>query len=189
MSRKYKFHDQDRMFFVTYGIVGWIDVFTRTEYCTIVLDSLKYCCTHKGLEIYAWCIMTNHVHLIIGTQDKPMEDVLRDHKRHTSEELVSAIQRNPSESRKDWMLALFREYASNNSNNTNHQVWQQHNKPIELYTPEIIFKYLDYLHNNPVKSGLVSEPEHWQYSSALDYSGKNGLLDCLIPINKGIWGD
>jgi len=58
-----------------------------------------------------------------------------------------------------------------------------------LYTPEIIFKYLDYLHNNPVKSGLVSEPEHWQYSSALDYSGKNGLLDCLIPINKGIWGD
>lgn len=189
MSRKYKFYDQDRMYFVTYGIVGWIDVFTRIEYCKIILDSLAYCSNNKGLEIYAWCIMSNHVHLIIGTNDKPMEHILRDHKRHTSEQLVAAIKNNPSESRREWMIALFREYAAGNSNNTGHQVWQQHNKPIELYTPEVIFKYLDYIHHNPVKAGLVAEPEHWLYSSALDYAGKKGLLECLIPVINAIRGE
>lgn len=177
------------MYFVTYGIVGWIDLFTRDEYRKIILDSLTHCSDKKGLEVYAWCIITNHVHLIIGTHDKPMEDILRDHKRHTSEQLIKLIKTNTYESRKEWMLNLFSKYASKNSNNSHHQIWQQHNKPIELYTPDVIFKYLDYTHNNPVTAGFVAEPESWVYSSAIDYSGKKGLLDCLIPINTGIWGN
>lgn len=189
MSRKYKFHDGDKMYFVTYGIVGWIDIFTRDDYRKIILDSLTYCCQNKGLEIFAWCLMTNHVHLIIGTNKEPMEHILRDHKRHTSEQLTKAIKNNAAESRKEWMLQLFSSHAADNSNNTQYQVWQQHNKPIELYTPEVIFKYLDYVHNNPVKAGFVSQPEYWLYSSAIDYTGQKGLLDCLTHISFGIHGE
>src|SRR5690606_38497892 len=104
MSRRYKFHDQDRLYFVTYAVVNWIDVFTRPEYKNIVLDSLQFCIDKKGLEVYAWCIMSNHVHLIIGTHDDKMENILRDHKSYTAEALINAIKSNPAESRKDWMI-------------------------------------------------------------------------------------
>jgi len=75
MSRNYKFHDQERPYFVTFSVVRWIDVFTRREYKDIPVESLKYCIANKGLQLYAWVIMSNHVHLIIGTTGKPMEDI------------------------------------------------------------------------------------------------------------------
>jgi len=186
MSRRYKFHDQDRIYFVSYATVNWIDVFTRNIYKDIVLQSLRYCIAHKGLEVYAWVIMTNHIHLIIGTHGEKMEDVMRDHKRHTSEELLKAIQNNAQESRREWILQQFKAAGAANSNNTNYQLWQQSNKPIELYSEPVIYKYLDYLHNNPVIAGFVDKCEDWLYSSARDYEGGEGLLKELILIDRAI---
>jgi hypothetical protein len=57
------------------------------------------------------------------------------------------------------------------------QLWQQHNKPIELWSPKVIDQKVDYIHNNPVEAGFVLEPHQWKYSSAIDYSGGKGLLD------------
>jgi putative transposase len=104
MSSNYKFHNQERPYFVTFSVIRWIDVFTRREYKDILVDSIKYCIAHKGLELYAWVIMSNHVHLIIGTKGKPMQDILRDMKRHTSKAITKAIQDNMQESRREWML-------------------------------------------------------------------------------------
>jgi putative transposase len=188
MSRKYKIYDQDRMYFVTYAVVGWIDVFTRAVYRNILLDSLRYCCEHKGLEIYAWCIMTNHVHLIIGTYGNNMEDILRDHKSHTAKTIVNAIAANAEESRREWMLSSFKAAGIANSKSINYQFWQQHNRPIELYSKPVITQKLNYIHNNPVEAGFVSQAEDWLYSSARDYAGGTGILDCMIPIDIGIYG-
>lgn len=176
MSRKYKFHDQEKLYFVTYTVVNWIDLFTKTAYKDVLIKSLEHCIEQKGLEIYAWCLMTNHVHLIIGTHGDSMEDILRDHKKHTSKELLRTIQNSTSESRRDWILAQFLKAGRANSNNTNYQLWQQHNKPMELYSAEVMYQKLDYIHNNPVKAGFVDRPEHWLYSSANDYCGQPGLL-------------
>jgi REP element-mobilizing transposase RayT len=66
MSRNYKFHNPEVVYFISFAVVEWLDVFSRIEYKNILLDSLQYCQQHKGMEIVAWCIMTNHVHLIAG---------------------------------------------------------------------------------------------------------------------------
>ncbi|MGZ3871929.1 MAG: transposase, partial [Mucilaginibacter sp.] len=76
-------------------------------YKDILVDSLKFCMEQKGLQLYAWVIMSNHVHLIIGTKDKPVESILRDMKRHTSKAITKAINENLQESRRDWMLWFF----------------------------------------------------------------------------------
>ena len=179
MSRRYKFYNQDELYFVTYATVGWVDVFTRVEYVRVILDSLKYCSNNKGLDIYAWCIMTNHVHLIIGTHGNKLEDILRDHKRHTSELLKAAIL-NGTESRREWMMQIFVNAGLNNSNNKSFQFWQQHNKPIALTSLEMLNQKLQYLHFNPVKAGFVDKAEDWFYSSARDYyTDSKGLLDCV----------
>ncbi|UII26427.1 transposase [Fulvivirga maritima] len=132
MSRKYKFRDQERLYFVSFATVYWIDLFVRPEYNEVLLESLRFCQTAKGLKIFAWCIMTSHVHLIIGTSDQPMEDILRDFKSYTSRKLRSEIEKHPTESRKEWILWMMKRAGEKNGNNNLWQLWQQHNQPIEL---------------------------------------------------------
>ncbi len=180
MSRKYKIRDQNYPHFVSFAVVQWIDLFTRTVYRQILLDSLNYCQKNKGLIIYAWCIMTNHVHLIIGTNDQPMEGILRDFKSFTSRKLKEAITDNMEESRKKWILWMMKQTGSKNKKNHEWQLWQQQNHPIELSDKHLIRQKLDYLHKNPVTAGFVQNPEDWLYSSAGDYCGKKGFLDVVL---------
>lgn len=180
MSRKYKIRDQNYPHFVSFAVVHWIDLFTRSAYRQILIDSLKFCQENKGLILYAWCIMTNHVHLIIGTNDRPMEGILRDMKSFTSRKLKEAIIDNAEESRKKWIIWMMKQTGNKNRNNLEWQLWQQHNQPIELSNGNLISQRLDYLHNNPVKAGFVQNPEDWLYSSAGDYCGRKGFLDVVL---------
>jgi putative transposase len=181
MSRVYKFSDQNQLYFVSFATVNWIDVFIRNEYREILLESLRYCQLNKDLELYAWVIMTNHVHLIIGTRGGPMGNILRDLKKFTANKILEAIQNNPKESRKEWMLWMFERAGRKNPNNENYQFWQQHNQPIELFARHIMTQKLDYLHENPVTAGFVSKPEDWLFSSAIDYyTNQKGKLDILL---------
>jgi putative transposase len=177
MSRKYKIRDQRKAYFVSFATVNWIDVFTRRIYKDIIVDSFKYCIENKGLELYAYCIMTNHVHLIMGSTGEKIEDILRDLKKHTSKELIKAIESNNQESRREWMLWMFKRAGEHNNNNKNYQFWQQNNHPIELSSNEMIDQKLEYIHYNPIEAGYVDEAENYLYSSARDYSGRKGMLE------------
>ena len=181
MSRKYKIRDQEKLHFVSFATVNWIDIFVRPEYAEILLDSLRYCQKEKGLEIYAWCIMPSHVHLIIGTRGEPMQNILRDFKSNTSRKLREDIQNHPSESRREWMTWMMERAGKKNGNNHDWQLWQQHNQPIELNTNEMMDQRVEYLHMNPVEAGFVDEAEAWRFSSSRDYAGRKGLLKiCFI---------
>ena len=132
--------------------------------------------------MYAWCIMSNHVHLIISTTETGnLSGIIGDMKRHTSKTILKAIEENMQESRRDWMLWLFKRAGEYNSNNEKYQFWQQHNHPVQLSTQEMINQRLDYLHNNPVEAGIVSYPPEYLYSSAKDYyTEKKGLLPVVL---------
>lgn len=177
MSRKYKFHNEEGLYFVSFATVYWIDVFVRDEYFYSIIESLKYCRGEKGMEVYAYCLMPSHIHLIFRAKDSNPGDLLRDFKTHTSKKVQGLIKENSQESRREWMLWMMEKAGLKNSNIKNRQFWQQHNKPIELWSPEVIDQKVDYIHNNPVESDFVTEAEHWKYSSAVDYGGGRGLLE------------
>jgi len=178
----YKIRNQAAVHFITFSVVEWIDVFTRKIYRDIVLDSLKHCQSEKGLLIHCWCIMSNHLHLILSAKNHDLSDVLRDFKKFTSKQIIEAIKASKQESRKDWMLKIFREEGMKNSRNKIYQFWRQDNQPQELYSPVFIFQKINYIHNNPVEAGIVDRPEHFIYSSAKDYfeTKKCGLLDVVF---------
>jgi putative transposase len=181
MGGKYKFNDKDKLYFVSFAVIDWIDLFIRKEYKDAIVNSLQYCTEKKNLELYAWCIMTSHIHLIIGSATNPLENIMRDLKRHTSEELHTPIKRDSKESRREWLLSMMEKAGKENSNNCGFQLWQQHNQPIVLDTSFITHQKLDYLHNNPVTAGFVEKTEDWLYSSAKDYhTGKKGMIDILF---------
>ncbi len=182
MASSYKFHNPEGVYFITFAVVEWVDVFTRKEYPEIVVESLRFCQKEKGLVIHAWCIMSNHLHLIIaknGTAD--LHEIMRDMKKFTSAQITKAIEES-NESRKGWMLWLFRSAGERNPNNKKYQFWQQDNHPLELISPKFILQKLQYIHRNPVAAGIVTESQYYRYSSAIDYAGGKGLLevDCLM---------
>lgn len=178
MSSKYKFRNPDGCYFVTFAVVCWIDVFTRQVYRDILIESWKYCQQNKGLLIHAYVMMTNHVHMIISRNSgSTLEDIMRDMKKFTSTGILKAIKAEP-ESRRDWMLAIFKEAGSENSNNTVYQFWQQDNHPIECDAADILKQKMSYVHENPVRAGFVEKPEDWIYSSAGDYyARRKGLIE------------
>jgi len=183
MSRNYKFHNPEGVYFISFAVVNWLDVFTRNEYKNILIDSLHYCQREKGLEVFAWCIMTNHVHLIFRSNGKQVPELLiGDFKRFTSKAIVKAIKENPQESRKEFFLNQFLQAGSQSSNVKTYQFWRHDNKPIELWSNKVIDEKLNYVHNNPVEEGIVFRAEDYLYSSAIDYAGEKGLLDNVIVI-------
>ena len=94
MSEKYKTHS-DGLYFVTFSVIGWLDVFTRRVYQEILIDSINYCKQNKQLKIFCYCIMPSHVHFISYSENGSLSNVLRDLKAHTAKQLIKAIEENP----------------------------------------------------------------------------------------------
>lgn len=174
MSFAYKIYDQQGVYFITCTVHQWVDVFTRDEYKNILIDSLRYCQQEKGLKIYAWIIMTNHIHLIIGTEKDNLSDILRDFKKYTSKQIFNAINNNPGESRRRWMLWLLRKEG-------NIIFWQEGYHGEEIRTKDFYNVKERYIHLNPVRAGIVTKEEEYTYSScAAHYGISKGILKLSV---------
>lgn len=172
----YAIRNQEGLYFLTFTIVKWIDVFSRQVYRDILLDSLAYCRKEKGLSLKAYVIMSNHIHIIARAENGNLSDVVRDFKSFTSKKILHEIEHG-TESRKDWLLHMFAFKAKYNKRNEKYQLWVQENHPEGLESNAFIEQKLNYIHQNPVRAGLVEEPWHYKYSSAADYSGGKGLIE------------
>jgi len=126
----YKIRNPAAIHFITFAVVEWVDVFTRKDYRDIVLDSIRFCQAEKGLVLHSWCLMSNHLHLIVSAKNENLSDILRDFKKFTSKQIIEAIINNKQESRRDWMLKIFKEEGTKSSRNTNYQFWRQNNQPL-----------------------------------------------------------
>lgn len=182
MSRKYKFGEKEGAYFVSFATVYWIDVFTRIDYFDTITESLDYCRKNKGMELYGYCIMPSHLHLIFRSSLGDPSGLMRDFKGFTSRKMLKLIEENPQESRKEWLLWMFEYAGKKNSNVKNKQFWQQNNQPIEIWSFKVFEQKLNYIHNNPVETGFVTEPIDWKYSSARNY-GNNDQTVLEIDIN------
>tara|TARA_R110001592_G_scaffold178589_1_gene419717 strand:- start:1796 stop:2350 length:555 start_codon:yes stop_codon:yes gene_type:complete len=176
-TTSYKIGDQNGLYYLTFSTVEWLDVFTRKRYKDIVVDSLEYCQKEKGLELYSWVLMSNHVHLVVRAKENcQLSDILRDFKKHTSKQIIKSIEED-GESRRDWLLSEMLKAGAVNSKKQTYQLWRNDNHPIELSSNEVINQKTDYIHNNPVLEGVVAKAEDYLYSSAKNYCGEEGLLE------------
>jgi putative transposase len=170
MPFEYRIKDQHGQYFVTFTVHQWVDVFTRKEYVDTPLDSLIFCQKNKGLNIYAWVIMTNHIHLIISGRDGKLSDIIRDFKKFTSSQIISAIENNPKESRKRWMLWLLKK-------DDKLWFWEEGYHGEEIISKSFFDSKVNYIHMNPVKANIVGKEEDYLNSSCGDFYGtRKGLL-------------
>ena len=181
MGDAYQIKDQSAVHFLTFQVVGWVDIFSRQNYRDMVVDSFNFCSRQKGLQVHAWVIMSNHVHCILQSKTNKLSDTIRDLKGYTSRQIIELVQSSP-ESRKEWMLRQFSHHANSHDRNEKYQLWTHENHAEELspLTPDKGKIKMNYIHQNPVRAGIVLQPEHYLYSSAVDYSGGKGLIEVVL---------
>ena len=143
----------DSTCFITPTVWRWYYIFDRHDRWQILADSLQFLQQRRGLEIYGFVFMLNHLHLLIRAPD--VTACVRDFKRHTSRQIHKSLRRyEPS------VLPLF-------VDETGHfRLWKPDNKPKLVETERFFLQKLNYIHENPVRKGYVEFPEHWKWSSA-----------------------
>ncbi|OJX52133.1 MAG: transposase [Flavobacterium sp. 38-13] len=175
MKEGYIIREQEKAHFITATVVDWIDVFTRKNYRDCIIDCLDFCIKNKGMTVYGYVIMSNHIHLIIHSKDGKLSDLIRDFKKFTAKTILEKIQAEP-ESRRDWMLERFKTATESHSRNKNYQFWQYGNHAEEIYSEKFMWSKLDYIHLNPVRAGLVVKTSDYIYSSTSNYVSGKGIL-------------
>lgn len=171
------------VYYLTLTVVEWADVFTRKENRDIIIDSFRHCIKHKGLNVYAYCIMSNHIHMVVNCKEPfQLKDTIRDFKKHTAKENLKLINTN-KESRRIWLLDLFESNAMKSKKHKRYKFWKGGNHAIELIKPNFTWQKIEYIHQNPVKAGLVSKATDWIYSSALNYADEEAILEEVICVS------
>jgi putative transposase len=164
-------------YFLTLTIVDWIDIFSRPVYKHLLVDSLNFCIANKGLKVFCWCLLSNHLHMIAAVSgEDSLSDILRDFKKFTSKSIIQTINEVP-ESRRDWILNLFWFAGKNEKKIKYYKVWKDGNDAKEIHTTSFLDEKMNYIHYNPVRLELVANPEDYLFSSARDYSGEKGLVN------------
>ena len=171
------YENENTTHFLTLTIIEWINIFTKPEYFEIIIDSLKYCQKNKGLLLYEYVIMTNHIHLIAKAKEgNKLSQIISDFKKHTTREILKELKKD----NRKYILNLIKNSFTKKRGYQN-QIWQRENYPEIITTEEFLNEKIKYIYNNPVKKRYVVNPEDWIYSSA-----KNRILkdDSVIELDN-----
>ena len=162
-------------YFITLNTVDWVDVFIRPVYKQVIVHTLNHFIDSKGLAVYAWSLMTNHLHLLV--QSRPgfeFTETIHQFGNFTNQKILEALETEPS-SRREWMLARFQHFYGSSRD---FSIWQNTGKRVlvDMEDTAKLVDYIEYIHENPVRDRFVDAASDYPYSSARDYCGQKGLV-------------
>ncbi|HMR90664.1 MAG TPA: hypothetical protein PKC69_00050 [Chitinophagaceae bacterium] len=165
-------------YFLTLQTVDWVDIFVRPVHKQVAVHTLNYFIADKGWKIYAWCLMTNQLHLLICPGATPLAEAEKEYKNFTTQKILEAIN-TEQPSRRDWMLQRFQSLGTRLKLHKKYHVWQSQSTPlfIDLNDTETLLEKFYFIHNHPVRDRIVDTAVEYKYSSARDYNGMKGLVN------------
>lgn len=170
---RYKIFTDIYPHFLTCTTVKWLPLFSTPGVAEILVDSLRFLQNENRLQLYAYVILENHLHLIATSEHLAKE--IGDFKSYTARKIIDYfIGKNAKH-----ILALLSHFKLKHKNDRQYQVWQEGSHPEAIQNREMMRQKIDYIHHNPVKRGFVDEDVHWRYSSARNYSGMEGVLEVV----------
>jgi len=175
MKSRYKIIDEEQLYFITSTVQKWIPVFTSEKYFEILMESFRYTQREKDLKIYSYVILDNHFHSIVS--GNKLRQTIASIKSFTAKTIIDQLKTD----NKDWLLNQLQFYKLKHKTQSDYQLWQEGFHPQVIYSEDVFRQKAEYIHYNPVKRGLVTEPEYWRYSSAALYThGVKGELEIEI---------
>ena len=153
-----EFHPQ----FFTATILEWKKLLQPDKYKTIVTESLSYLVKENRVTINAFVIMDNHLHLIWqAINGHTPQQIQHSFLKYTAQKIKFDLEKHHPD-----VLKHFKVDAADRT----YQIWERNALSIDLYTEEVFFQKLDYLHYNPVEAGLCLNIEDYHFSSAKFYA-------------------
>src|SRR6516225_3803897 len=170
---RYRIFENEYPYFMTCTIVGWLAVFTRPEAVNIIFETWRYLQKNKDFKLYGYVVLENHLHLVASAPT--LANAMKSFKMYTARNIIDLLENNRAET----LLRQLRAHKLRHETDCEYQVWEEGSKPKKLINNEMMIQKLVYAHFNPVKRGYVDEPEHWRYSSARNYAGREGLIEVV----------
>ena len=174
----FKVHENEYPHFVTMTIAEWLPIFLSQPYLDVVVKSLRFCQEQKSLRLHAYVIMPDHLHLVAsGTKD--LARTIGQFKSFTSHQIVGLLETD----RKRLYLWVVTD-AARKQGEGEHKVWQDGYHPEQIYSQKFLEQKARYIHENPVRKGLVAEPADWLHSSAEYYEGRG---EGVLKVEPVMW--
>ncbi|MDO9578691.1 MAG: transposase [Candidatus Cloacimonadales bacterium] len=182
MRSRYKFIDSEKApYFLTFSVIERIPVFTNSKYCDVIIENFEFYRKERGLQIFNYVIMDNHVHAIMFHENE-IGKVVQDFKKYTAKQILELLE-NDSRS---WIKYLMKFFKKPHKTKSTYQFWQEGSHPELIQNQEMYNQKVDYIHNNPVKRGLVLESKDWYYSSARNLYGLDNPFE--VDVIDDNWG-
>ncbi|MCA9734642.1 transposase, partial [candidate division KSB1 bacterium] len=160
--------DPNHPYFLTCTIVNWLPFFSNPDHVSIILESLEFMQRNKRMQIFAYVILENHMHLVASAKDLSKE--MGDFKSYTARCIIDHL----IERKAHALLRQLKEHKLPGRTDREYQFWQHGSHPQRIFSRKMMQQKIDYTHQNPVKRGYVDLPQHWRYSSARNYMGEEG---------------
>ena len=156
----------EAFFFVTTTIVNHYPLFSDFRYCDILVNNIRFYQNKYRFDILAYVIMPTHFHWIVKTNIKfgSISDIMRDIKKYSAKQILEQLSKDNNNN----LLSYFEKQAAD-IKGQDHKIWEKRFDDQVIRNEKMLWIKLRYIHNNPVKAGLVSKPENYKYCSAVNY--------------------
>ncbi len=155
--------------FFTATILEWKHLLKPDKFKEIIINSLKFLVKENRVEVYAFVIMNNHIHLIWRMHnDVAKANVQQSFMKFTAQKILQELRNNHEK-----VLVHFRV----NAKDRKYQIWERNALSIEIHSNEVMKQKMNYIHQNPVKAGIVKNATAYKYSTALHYSSQEIIWD------------
>ena len=172
------FDEAGHAHFLTFSCYRRMPLLDRDRSRQWLVDALTDAREKHGFDLWAFVIMPEHVHFLIRPRlpDYTTKSILADIKRPVGQKAVAWLCQN----RPEFLDRL----TIHNRNRNYHRFWQagpgqDHN----VYDPAAVHEIIEYIHNNPVRRGLVTRAEEWLWSSASDWATYE---DVVLKIDRTV---
>lgn len=140
-------------FFITTSFVEHLPFGNRSGVYEALADSLIFYMAKYRAKLPAYVFMPTHVHILLLLDGKQLAGFMRDFKKYLAQESLKQI--HPKDT----------------------SLWEPGYDRQAVFSENVFRVKMDYIHNNPIKAGLVMSADKWKWSSAGDYlTGRPGLI-------------
>ena len=171
---RYIIYEDHPPHFLTCTVVNWLPIFGDPSIAQIILDSWTFLQDRNRLEIYAYVIMENHLHLIASSDHLSKE--IGDFRSFTARKIIDLLKERNAQH----VLGQLALHKLQHKKDRIYQMWQEGSHPQLIQSEDVMRQKIEYVHHNPVRRGYVDDPTHWRYSSARCYEGQAGLLEVAL---------
>jgi len=169
-DRKY-FEAYGEVFFITSTVVGFINVFDYQPFCDVFVDCLRFCQKRGDFVLLAYVLMPNHFHLLLRIgKNKNISGVVGSIKRYTARKIGQLLRAHGLMGILDQIRS-----AALSEPGKGTAIWKPRFDSFVITSEETLRQKIEYIHNNPVRKGLIRESTRWRHSSAAAYAGKSGI--------------